>query len=127
MGVKFELCNPLGLSFELIGCNLTAASFHALDMRRVRFEKCNAQAEGVCFNEVVLKGALFEQTNLKAADFTLAAHWRIDPNENSLQKAKFRKEELSGLLASWSLDITFALAKKRKKRFNDIFVSSRED
>jgi uncharacterized protein YjbI with pentapeptide repeats len=82
-------------------------------MRRVRFEKCNAQdvdftkarAEGVCFNEVDLKGALFEQTNLKAADFTLAEHWRVDPNENSLQKAKFRKEELSGLLASWPLDI----------------------
>jgi hypothetical protein len=35
----------------------------------------------------------------------LAAHWRIDPNENSLQKAKFRKEELSGLLEAWPLDI----------------------
>jgi uncharacterized protein YjbI with pentapeptide repeats len=54
---------------------------------------------------VDLKGALFEQTNLKAADFTSAEHWRIDPNENALQNAKFRKEELSGLLESWQLDI----------------------
>ena len=34
-----------------------------------------------------------------------AEHWRIDPNENALQNAKFRKEELSGLLESWPLDI----------------------
>ena len=34
LGVKFELCNPLGLSFQLSGCNLTASSFHALDLRR---------------------------------------------------------------------------------------------
>jgi uncharacterized protein YjbI with pentapeptide repeats len=64
-----------------------------------------ARAEGVCFSEVDLKGALFEQTNLKAADFTSALHWRIDPNENALQKTKFRKEELSGLLEAWPLDI----------------------
>ena len=113
LGFKFDLCNPLGLSLQLTGCNLTASSFHGLDLRNVVFEKCNAQdvdftsarAEGVAFQEVDLKGALFERTNLKAADFTSASNWRINPNENSLQNAAFRKDELSGLLESWPLKI----------------------
>ena len=113
LGFKFDMCNPLGLSFQLIECNLTAASFHALDLRNVTLEKCNAQdvdftgawAEGLHFMEVDLNGALFERTNLKGADFTSAKNWRIDPNANTMQKAKFCKDELSGLLETWSLNI----------------------
>ena len=60
---------------------------------------------GVSFEESDLTRAVFESTNLKKADFTNAHCFSIDPSKNQVEKAKFSKNNLAGLLRKYKLDI----------------------
>lgn len=69
------------------------------DLRDARFESCT-------FEGVDLEGALFGQTKLAGADFRTATGWRIRPEENRVKGAKFRRDDLSGLVEGWDLDLS---------------------
>ena len=62
--------------------------------------------EGVVFDEVDLTDAVFERTRLEGADFRTATGWRIRPDENRVRGAKFRRDDLEGLVSGWRLDLT---------------------
>jgi uncharacterized protein YjbI with pentapeptide repeats len=111
VGVRFEMCNPLGLELRLESCNCESASFLGMDLRGVKWKGgkahqadfTEANAEGVCFDEVALDNAVFDRTNLSEADFRTATGWRIDPTRNRLNAARFDSDALTGLLEQWKL------------------------
>ncbi|HAY56647.1 MAG TPA: hypothetical protein DCX49_04365 [Flavobacteriales bacterium] len=84
------------------------------DLRDARFEACvfegadftGANLEGLAFDGVDLTRALFGQTKLAGADFRTATGWRIRPDENRIRGAKFRRDDLSGLVEGWDLDLS---------------------
>ena len=111
VGVRFEMCNALGLDLRLESCNCESASFLGMDLRGVQWKGgkahqvdfSDANAQGVCFDEVALNDAVFDRTNLSEADFRTATGWRIDPTRNPLSSARFDAEALTGLLEQWKL------------------------
>lgn len=92
---------------------LTDASFFGLKLPGVKMEECKLHE--VDFRECDLAGAeitgcdlhgtLFNQTNLSAVDFTGSWDFRIDVLNNSVEHAKFSREEAVALLESLGIEL----------------------
>jgi uncharacterized protein YjbI with pentapeptide repeats len=78
---------------KFIGCSLSGADFTEADLTNAVFRNCN------------LNRAAFSRTLLKGADFRSAYNFTIDPETNSLAKARFSALSLSGLLTKYNLII----------------------
>ena len=82
-------------------------------MEKTNFENCSlkevdfteADLEGSNFHESLLSGAVFERTNLVKSNFTTAQNFNINPEINNIKAAHFSKENLSGLLLNYQLNI----------------------
>ncbi|MDP9047320.1 MAG: pentapeptide repeat-containing protein [Bacteroidota bacterium] len=72
-------------------CSLIETDFTEADLTDVRFNNCN------------LHRAFFNQTILKNADFRTSYNFTIDPDSNTLKKAKFSVQGLPGLLAKYDI------------------------
>lgn len=113
VGVNFSICNELGLNVHFDGCILDAANFEGMDLRQVSWsggrarevDFTGANCEKVVFEGLDLAGASFERTRLERADFRTATGWRIQPDQNRIRHAKFRRDQLEGLLMGWELDL----------------------
>lgn len=113
VGVRFEQANPFLLAVRFGRCNLHLASFHGLKLKGTLFRDCllretdftGADLTGAVFAACDLQGALFERTVLEKADFRTAFHYAIDPDVNSLRKARFSALGLAGLLGKYELEI----------------------
>ena len=57
------------------------------------------------FDETDLKSAVFNRTNLQAANFLTAFNYSIDPEMNNIRKAKFSTQGIHGLLAKYDIKI----------------------
>lgn len=114
VGFDLASCNTLGLELRLVDCMLDSANVEGVDCRQISWSggRANgadftaANLEGVAFDGVDLTGALFGQTKLAGADFRTATGWRIRPDENRIRGAKFRRDDLSGLVEGWDLDLS---------------------
>jgi uncharacterized protein YjbI with pentapeptide repeats len=112
--LDFASCNTLGLEVRLEKCVADRANFEGMDAKGVAWiggracgaDFTGANLEGVAFNEVDLTGAMFERTRLEGADFRTATGWRIRPSENRVRGAKFRRDDLEGLVSGLNLDLT---------------------
>jgi fluoroquinolone resistance protein len=80
-----------GTLFE--DCSFAEADFSETDLSNATFEKCN------------LNRAVFNRTILKGADFRTASNFNIDPENNTVGKAKFSADALAGLLVKYNLVI----------------------
>ncbi len=76
------------------GSNLTEVDFTETDLQEADFSDCN------------LTRASFKKTNLKGANLYTAVHFNIDPELNSLKKAKFSKDNITGLLKKYDIVVT---------------------
>jgi fluoroquinolone resistance protein len=74
-------------------CSFEEADFSETDFTNAVFEKCN------------LNRAIFNRTILKGADLRTAYNFNIDPENNSISKAKFSADALGGLLIKYNLII----------------------
>lgn len=74
-------------------CSFEEADFSETDLTNALFEKCN------------LNRAIFNRTILKGADLRTAYNFNIDPENNSINKAKFSADALAGLLIKYNLII----------------------
>lgn len=74
-------------------CSFEEADFSETDMTNAIFEKCN------------LNRAIFHRTILKGADLRTAYNFNIDPENNTMNKAKFSIDALSRLLFKHNLII----------------------
>jgi len=74
-------------------CSFEEADFSEADLTNAEFQKCN------------LNRAIFNRTILKSADLRSAYNFNIDPENNTINKAKFSADALNGLLIKYNLVI----------------------
>ena len=114
MGIQFSECNPFLFALYLNQCNLNFSSFYSFSVKSIRFNNCSleevdfteADAEGVVFSECVFSRAVFENTNLKKSDFRTSSNFIINPQNNLVMGAHFKREQLGSLLTSYKLNIS---------------------
>jgi len=113
VGLHFEQCVPLMLSFSFDYCELKLASFYKLKIPKTNFKNCGLQEVDFAeadlnsseFTSCDLTGAMFESTNLEKADFRSSFHYSINPEINKIKKAKFSLPAVIGLLDKYQIEI----------------------
>ena len=113
LGLRFDECNPLLLSFSFQGCVLNFSSFYKLKLKGTFFKAC--KLEEVDFVETDLTNARFEQCDLTrasfentvfvGADLRTASNYSINPEKNKIKKAKFSMPGVIGLLDQYDIVI----------------------
>jgi uncharacterized protein YjbI with pentapeptide repeats len=113
LGLHFEDCNELGVSFSFENCTLDHSSFYRVKLLKtvfrgsrlsgVDFSECDLT--GSSFPDCDLGGAVFDFTNLEKADFSTAFNYTIDPDRNKLKKTRFAAGGLPGLLTKYDIII----------------------
>lgn len=113
LGLRFDSCHPIGLSFSFDGCQLDHASFYQMKIRKTVFRNSQLQdtdlveadLSGSVFDNCNLLQTVFENTILEQCDFSTAYHYSIDPAMNNIKKAKFSVAGLPGLLHKYDIEI----------------------
>lgn len=113
LGVRFDACDNflfkvdfLGSALDyswFIGKKMTKTNFAGSSLKGVNFANCDLT--GADFADTNLDGAIFDDTNLKAADFSTAYNYKIDPESNTMAKAKFSMHGIPGLLDKYDIRI----------------------
>lgn len=106
---QVKLTSPL----SFYSCNISHSSFYSLDLADFIVEECKAHdvdfresnLSHASFNGSDLLNSLFLHTNLKAADFTQAINYSIDPNTNTITHARFSFPEAMALLNCFNIKI----------------------
>jgi uncharacterized protein YjbI with pentapeptide repeats len=88
---SFHKCKLKGTDF--VSCILKGTDFAECDLTNANFDNCD------------LDSATFDRTNLKGADLRTAYNFVINPETNSLKKAKFSIYGLPGLIAQYGIII----------------------
>ncbi|MCW5912885.1 MAG: pentapeptide repeat-containing protein [Cyclobacteriaceae bacterium] len=113
LGLRFDECVTMLLSFSFENCQLDFSSFFKLKMKSTIFKNCNlrevefreADLTNARFENCDLTRALFENTILQGADFRTASNFSIDPESNKIKKARFLGSGLPGLLDKYDIVI----------------------
>jgi fluoroquinolone resistance protein len=113
LGMRFENCEPFGLSFSFDNCLLNHASFYKTSIRSTVFKNCQMQEidfstcdlTAAIFENCDLARTTFENTNLEKSDLRTAFNYSIDPEVNKIKKAKFSLFGIAGLLEKYSIEI----------------------
>lgn len=113
MGVNFSDCEDNLFSVRFEGCMADYASFMNKKMPKTAFIQTslkhvnfsNAILTQAVFDRADLEEALFSRTQLNEADFRTAINYVLDPELNTIRKAKFSTYGLAGLLTKHNLHI----------------------
>jgi fluoroquinolone resistance protein len=106
LGANFSSSKDFGFCVLFENCLLDYASFDKKRMNKSSFKNCKmhsvnftqADLSKAAFINCDFFEALFANTNLSGMDFTTSKNFLIDPELNTLKKAKFLSQDLSGLL-----------------------------
>ena len=104
-----KLQNPVSFS----ECVVNYSSFIGLELEGLQIKKCTANEvdfseanlEKSSFQGTELTGSIFRNTNLTEANFVGAANYAINPDLNTIKKAKFSIPEAMSLLYSMDIEI----------------------
>jgi fluoroquinolone resistance protein len=113
LGLRFENCNPFGLSVSFESCILNHSTFYHLKLKKTSFKSLKLQEtdftgcdlSGSLFDNCDLSKATFEDTNIEKADFRTSFNYSIDPESNRIKKAKFSLSGIPGLLDKHDIEI----------------------
>jgi fluoroquinolone resistance protein len=113
LGLHFDDCKDFLLSFNFDNCLLNYASFYKLKIKNTRFINCKMEdvsfektdLANAVFSYCELHKALFDNTNLEGADFRTSVNFSINPELNSMKKARFSAQNLAGLLDKYKISI----------------------
>lgn len=113
MGINFSICNNFLFSASFTNCQLDYAVFYKKKMKKTPFIDCSLKNADftetdlsmVSFANCDLLNATFVNTVLEKVDFRAAKNYTLDPELNSIKKAKFSHLNLAGLLAKYNIDI----------------------
>lgn len=111
LGLRFDECSKMILSFSFDGCVLNFSVFVKLKLKGTVFKDCQLREAdfGECdltnanFSNCDLASAVFENTLLEGADFRTAYNFSIDPEINKVRKARFSAQGLAGLLDKYKI------------------------
>ncbi|WP_090677656.1 pentapeptide repeat-containing protein [Myroides guanonis] len=114
--VTFEDCKIMGVHFNkiqqflcdmlFVSSNLSYSVFYELKVKGLQFENCKllqadfsqSELKSAVFKDTDLSGAVFNATDLSMADFRTAIQFQINPEDNTLNKTLFSKENVLGLV-----------------------------
>ncbi|WP_167856485.1 pentapeptide repeat-containing protein [Hymenobacter metallicola] len=110
-GVQFAACRDFLFEVHFEGCQLHYASFFGKKLRATKFVRCSltdadftsADLTEAVFQDCTLSNAVFRNTLLTGADFTTASQFSIDPEGNTLTKARFTLPGLLGLVSKYGV------------------------
>jgi fluoroquinolone resistance protein len=113
LGLRFDQCNSLLLSFSFESCTLNFSSFYKLKLKNLivkgstlqEVEFIETDLTNAKFIDCDLTRAVFEKSDLGGADFRTARNFYIDPELNNLKKARFSVHNVSGLLDKYKIEI----------------------
>lgn len=113
IGVRFEQCNQVMISFAFENCMLNLASFYQVKAGGTRFMNCNLQEADFSYADLArslfqgcdLFKAVFHQTILDKADLRTAENYSIDPENNYLKGTKVSASGLPGFMEKYGLEI----------------------
>ena len=113
LGINFHECEDFLFSvrFEngvldyssFVGKKMPKTIFTGTSLKSVVFAKANLTTAK--FDNTDLLNAVFEETILKEADFLTAFNYRIDPELNTMNKAKFSLNGVAGLLFKYDIKL----------------------
>jgi fluoroquinolone resistance protein len=113
LGLHFDDCNDMMISFEFDNCTLDICSFYKLKLKRTLFNNSKivesdfteTDLDHSSFNGCDLLKTQFFNTNLVGVDFRNAMNYTIDPDQNRIRKAKFSIPGTIGLLDKYDIEI----------------------
>lgn len=113
IGLHFDQCSTFNFSLEFKDCQLDQSVFYQLDLSRSSFVGCrmkdvdltDANMSGISLCNCELKGAVFQQSDLRVTDLSHSVNFQIDPDQNQIQGAKFSMPEVLNLLSKYNLSI----------------------
>lgn len=114
MGLRFDRCNTLLLSFTFQDCVLSFSSFYRLKIKNTKFIGCKlhevdfseTDLTNAQFQNCELDRATFDGTVLAGADLRSALNFTIDPDTNRLKKTKFSTDGALSLLSKYGIVVT---------------------
>lgn len=111
IGVDFSHTKDFLFSINFSGCILDYAAFMKKKNRKAKFVNCSLK--GTDFSEVDFTSAIFDKcdlstavfmrSNLSSVNFVSSYNFTIDPEKNTLRKAKFSVDGLPGLLENYGI------------------------
>lgn len=113
LGVDFSQCNDFIFEVRFDTCILDYSSFEKRKMSKTIFRKtslkgvdfANADLKQSSFIDCDMNETIFYYTNLQEADLSSAFNYTINPEENTIKKARFSKDGLIGLLQKYNIII----------------------
>lgn len=110
-GLDFSRCDTFSLHLKFEDCLLQGCNFTGLNLKRGVFRRCRltgcdfidgklAEAD---FGGSVFEDTLFDDCDLRGADFRSASGYRINLTRNRIAKAKFSLPEAVALLEPFDL------------------------
>jgi uncharacterized protein YjbI with pentapeptide repeats len=113
IGLQFSDCKTFLLEMHFANCSLDYCSFDRLNLKHSTFQSCSlveadfssADLAKIIFDNCELLRATFIQTTLKSTDFRSASNYSFDPENNTMEKAKFALPHVLGLLSKYNITI----------------------
>ena len=113
IGIRFDVCHDFGLKMKFDNCSLNHSVFIGKKLKETSFSGCfindcdfsNTDLSNANFANSDLRNSTFDKTNLTKADFTKAKNYRLDPEKNTIKKAKFSLPDVVGLLSNYDIEI----------------------
>jgi|SRR5699024_5212661 len=113
LGQKAKKANNFGLALSFENCLLTHSSFYHLKIPKTLFKNCllrevnfiQTNLTSSLFDGSDLSGAIFSESILEKVDFRHAENYAIDPENNTIKKARFSIYGALALLDKYEIEI----------------------
>jgi uncharacterized protein YjbI with pentapeptide repeats len=113
LGIQFHTCDDFLFGVNFQDCTLDYASFANKKMQKTKFNGSSLKEvtfigtdlTNASFENCNVERAIFNDSILNAADFSSAFNYSIDPEFNSMKKARFSSEGIAGLLDKYDIKI----------------------
>ena len=113
LGIDWTTFKSL-LQIKFNDCSLNHSVFYGLNLKNLELKDCTCHemnfektnlTRAICTGTDFL-GTRFNSTDISFADFSNAVNYSIDPNYNTIRKAKFSLPEVLTLLQCFDITIT---------------------
>jgi uncharacterized protein YjbI with pentapeptide repeats len=114
VGAQFTQTKDFAFEAHFFNCNLNYSAFERKKLNKSTFDQCTLHEANLTqtdftkakLNQCDFTNALFDKTNLTAVDMRSCSQFLIDPTQNFIKKAKFRAQDLAGLLYRFDIQIS---------------------
>jgi uncharacterized protein YjbI with pentapeptide repeats len=112
-GIQFEAASTFGFECVFKNCLLRHATFYQVNLQQSSFQDCDLtevdfteiKAQGTPFVNCELVGAIFENADLRKANFDQSVNLLLDPAQNQVKSMHVNSGQLAGLLTKYQLTI----------------------